>query len=314
MSIKDAVESYLSYKNSLGYKYNNVSFMLKMFVSFVGQDRNLDDITTDECSAFMRSKCSNRVTHYWECLHSTINGLFKWAKARGYAYRNPVQQELPVMEEHIKAYILIHEELKAIFDNVVWKDNMTAQYPEVVSATLRMMYMLGLRPGEPLKLKLEDINLSERFVVIHDTKFHKSRVVPFNDTFAKMLSQYLSWRVVKKLPSGDDDYVFLNRHHQPISVGALSQIFKKICRLAGIERDDHYRFGIRLYDLRHTFATERICNWYKKGDDIQILLPTLSTYLGHQHISDTSVYISMTDDLLTEASRKFESFVTKKIK
>lgn len=60
---------------------------------------------------------------------------------------------------------------------------------------------------------------------------------------------------------------------------------------------------------RHTFAVNRLTLWYKENRDVQVLLPALSTYMGHVQLSNTSVYLTMTDDLLQEANNRFENYI-----
>ena len=67
--------------------------------------------------------------------------------------------------------------------------------------------------------------------------------------------------------------------------------------------------NVRLHDLRHSFATHRLVKWYKEGADVQTLLPVLSTYLGHSHLEDTSIYLSMTHELLDKANIRFKTYV-----
>ena len=52
----------------------------------------------------------------------------------------------------------------------------------------------------------------------------------------------------------------------------------------------------------------RLVDWYRQGADVQLLLPKLSTYLGHIGLAETQHYLTMTPDLLREASRRFESY------
>lgn len=68
------------------------------------------------------------------------------------------------------------------------------------------------------------------------------------------------------------------------------------------------RSDVRLQDLRHTLATNRIIQWYKEGKDVQLLLPVLSTYLGHCNIDSTATYISFTPEFQKEASLKFQKY------
>jgi hypothetical protein len=48
--------------------------------------------------------------------------------------------------------------------------------------------------------------------------------------------------------------------------------------------------------------------WYRDGKDVQRMLPLLSTYLGHCGLSETSVYLQMTKELLQAANRCFERY------
>jgi len=57
---------------------------------------------------------------------------------------------------------------------------------------------------------------------------------------------------------------------------------------------------------RHRFAIRTLLNWYRTGVDVQQRLPTLATYLGHVHVSDTYWYLSATPELLHLAVRRLE--------
>jgi site-specific recombinase XerD len=60
--------------------------------------------------------------------------------------------------------------------------------------------------------------------------------------------------------------------------------------------------------LRHAYAVHRVVTWYQQGANVQHLLPQLATYLGHLHIAATQRYLTMTPELLREASRRFERY------
>lgn len=86
---------------------------------------------------------------------------------------------------------------------------------------------------------------------------------------------------------------------------------RAFCRLresAGVHRHDGARYQPRLHDLRHGFAVHRLVSWYRQGADVQRLLPQLATYLGHVHVAATQRYLTMTPELLHEASLRFERY------
>lgn len=101
----------------------------------------------------------------------------------------------------------------------------------------------------------------------------------------------------------------LRRRGIAISRYAAERYFRILRSRVGIERRDGAYFQPRLHDLRHTFAVHRLVAWYREGADVQLLLPRLSTYLGHISLAETQHYLTMTPDLLREAGRRFESYV-----
>ena len=68
------------------------------------------------------------------------------------------------------------------------------------------------------------------------------------------------------------------------------------------------RKPITPHSMRHAFAVTRLVSWYREGADVQRLLPQLATYLGHVHIAATQHYLTMTPELLREASLRFERY------
>jgi len=72
-----------------------------------------------------------------------------------------------------------------------------------------------------------------------------------------------------------------------------------------VQRQDLCRYQPRLHDLRHTAAVHRLIAWYRSGEDLQVLLPRLVTYLGHVNLAATQHYLTLTPDLLNEASTRF---------
>ena len=85
--------------------------------------------------------------------------------------------------------------------------------------------------------------------------------------------------------------------------------FHAALRAAGIGNSKPGCRAPCLHSLRHSFATHRLISWHREGADVQTFLPALSTYLGHGSVVATQIYISMTPDLLDEASRRFERYV-----
>jgi integrase/recombinase XerD len=90
----------------------------------------------------------------------------------------------------------------------------------------------------------------------------------------------------------------------------LESAFQQIRVHAGLSREGGPRCQPRLHDLRHTSAVHRLTSWYREGKDVQKLLPQLSVYMGHTHLAATQVYLTVTPELLHEASMRFERYAT----
>jgi integrase len=179
--------------------------------------------------------------------------------------------------------------------------------PQMIRLLIVLLYTAGLRLGEALKLTLCDINWNDRYIHIRETKFYKSRLVPLSCSAMKELDSYVQLSQRSGIPSSRDSPVFQNRHtRSPYSAMCMRHIFRHLCRHLGIKT----LAGRvpRLHDLRHTFAVNRVEEWYRKGDDVQSKLGLLSTYMGHTGLEGTQRYLTMTSDLLQKASERFEGF------
>ena len=168
---------------------------------------------------------------------------------------------------------------------------------------LLVLYATGLRIGEALRLRLRDVDLKAATILVRETKFGKSRVVPFSPALGDAFRTYLEQRLVATI--GPDAPFFINHEGRPYSVDKFSEVFRTLLPAAGIARVPG-KHGPRVYDVRHTFASTRVLKWYREGADLQSKLPLLATYMGHVDVLSTQVYLRSTPELLREASSRFE--------
>jgi integrase len=85
--------------------------------------------------------------------------------------------------------------------------------------------------------------------------------------------------------------------------------FRRLRTAAGIRRAGGPHAQPRLHDIRHTSATHRLIACYHHGKDVQRLLPYLSTYLGHASVESTQRYLTLTPELLQQASKRFHRYL-----
>lgn len=178
--------------------------------------------------------------------------------------------------------------------------------PLTFRTLLLVLYATGLRVSEALRLRIRDVDLEACTFFIAETKFFKSRWVPFSTSLATELRAYLAARTEAVSTIWPDAPFFINSHRKRYSYSQVHRTFRHLLREAGIVSTTR-RGDPRLHDIRHAFAGQCVLRWYREGADVQAKLPLLATYLGHGTVLATHVYLNSTAELLREASGRFES-------
>jgi len=122
------------------------------------------------------------------------------------------------------------------------------------------------------------------------------------------LDNYVLHRRRLPLPAGEASTFFATHTGHRLQYAWIGQQFRRVRKAANIRRESSARYQPRIHDIRHTAAVHRIIAWYRAGADVQRLLPQLATYLGHVDIESTQQYLSITAELLREASLRFERY------
>lgn len=175
--------------------------------------------------------------------------------------------------------------------------------PQVYRLTVALAYTAGLRRRELVRLTVGCFDASQRTLRIVESKFHKSRLVALSDDAVRETERYLVAR--RQLPYAPDAPLLANRQGscQGYCVDALTDGFRRLCRLAGIF--DPSGQPPRLHDMRHTHALHVLLRWYRDDVDPQARLPVLAASLGHVSIRSTAYYLPFLEPLAHAASRRF---------
>jgi integrase len=206
----------------------------------------------------------------------------------------------------LRPFIFSVEEMKAVLAAArkLPPSNFARHRPQMCYTMLVLLYTLGLRLGEVLRLRIGDVDLVSRALFIHESKFHKSRYVPFGAKVGRCLEEFLALRHTVLTPIRPEDPLFVTLWRAPVRGLFLRTAFHGI--LANLELP--HRPGCRrprIHDARHSFAVNRLLRWYRDGGDVQSRLPLLSTFMGHVELRSTEVYLTITQELLQEANRRF---------
>ncbi len=173
--------------------------------------------------------------------------------------------------------------------------------PQTCHTMLILLFALGLRSREVRNLRFCDVDMDQSVLFINNTKFHKSRMVPFGPKVRKYLRAYMVARRKVFAPVNPEDPLFITYRRQPIGSSALGSLLRNLTNKVMPD----VLPPPRIHDLRHSFAVHRLLRWYREGADVQSKLVLLSTFMGHTEINSTEVYLTITMELLKEANERF---------
>jgi integrase/recombinase XerD len=305
MKLSAVASNYVAYKQSMGMRFCTEDRTLKSFCRTMG-DVAIAEVKAERVHTYIAG--TGPVTRFWHRKYEVLLGFYRFAVARGYVTTSPLPKIVPKSPPAFVPHIYSHEELRRLLEATTFCDEPHSKIPSYTCrALILLLYGAGLRISEALALTLADVDLSAAVLHIRETKFYKTRLVPLGPDLARALATYATQR--ERQPAAQPEVpFFVSRTGSPLTRQAAECTFSRLRLRAGVLRHDGSRYQPRLHDLRHAFAVHRLVAWYRQGADVQRLLPQLATYLGHVHIAGTQRYLTMTPELLYEASKRFERY------
>jgi site-specific recombinase XerD len=290
----------------MGSRSRTEATILKAFCKAVG-DIAITDVEPRQVTSYLAG--SGPVTRYWHRKYEALTGFYRFALGRGYVALSPLPKTVPKRPEPFRPHIFPEQELRRLFKVA---GELEAPRMALQGATLRplllLLYGAGLRISEALALTLADVDLSANVLTIRESKFYKTRLVPIGPRLTAVLRTYADDRHRQGHVKDPAHPFFVTRTDTAVTRGMAESAFVRLRSIADIAREDGARYQPRLHDLRHTMAVHRLVAWYREGADVQRLLPQLATYLGHVDVAATQRYLTMTPELLEQASRRFERY------
>lgn len=169
---------------------------------------------------------------------------------------------------------------------------------EVLSVMFRLVYTCGLRPAEARSLKTENVFLDSGEVLITKTKRNKDRVVVMSEDMRTLCVDYNERRTCFLCES---DYFFPRADGEPFASATILREFQRCWKNANPHVLKEDLPSVRVYDLRHRFATAAVQRWLDDGSDLNAKLPFLRAYMGHDSFSQTAYYIHLLPANLTQS-------------
>jgi len=300
------LDSYLAIRTALGFRLQAERTLLRSFVQFLESKGELNPIRA-------------RMAVEWAYSSSTTRGGSGQATRLSMARKFLLHLRATLPDTEIPdrglityarrptPYIFSEEEIERLIEAALTCGPVDSLRPYMLATVIGTLAATGLRVGEAIRLKDEDVNLDElpSHFVIRETKFHKSRIVPLHATVAEMLRRYSDQRRRLQYHALSDAF-FVSEKGAHLNHNTLWRWFTRLTKKLGMWPTSGRRPC--LHCMRHSFAVRRMLAWYREGADVQALLPTLSVYLGHVRPQESYWYLTATPELLGAAAERFRLY------
>ena len=264
---------YMDYLNREGLNYKKVVYSdLRFYLMY------LKDEKEDNNSSIDRKL-------------SSLRGFYKYLANEGYIKSNPFALVSGLKKQKKLPRFFEYNELEELFlvpdryDSLGQRDLLL----------LELLYATGIRVGELVKIKVNDIDLGRRNILILG-KGNKERYVTYGDYCYEALTLYLN-DGYNRLNINNSEYLFLNKNGGILTERGVRYILDQVIKKTSINKK------ISPHMIRHSFATHLL----NEGCD----LITVQKLLGHESIKATQVYTHVTTDRLKEVY--YNSFPRAKI-
>jgi integrase len=308
-NLESTVDRFLAHRRALGRKYHSEEAELRLLLRFAAEHHLswLEEFTPALLEEFLASRPRTRPRSFNHLL-GVVAGLLDWAVAQQVLVASPLQARRRRGTAARVPFIFNVAQARRLLDAAAGlPDNSRATgRGETYRGIFALCYGLGLRAGEACGLRLGDIDTSRGLLTVVGGKFGKTRLVPHGPRMTELIAE----RVERRRANGPLDpqaplFSFDGEH--PVHPGSASQVFHRLVGTLELTIPD----GVSppcLHSLRHSFAVGCLLRWYREGLDPATRLFQLSTFMGHVDPTSTAVYLSITPELLDEASRRFEVF------
>lgn len=299
---------YINHKRALGLRFDHQARVIGLLGRFLATNKakDLDQVQFDTWCAAQQH------------MHPTVRRKFQYIVRNLCLYRRRTEPDCFVPEPlrftrpcpHRAPVIFGSAEVVRMLQTIAGFHS-NPQFPLRLPAlrlAVVLLYTTGLRRGELERLTIDDVNLRDGTLLIRESKFHKSRIVPLSIDAQRELRSYLKVRLAPPWDISPNS-ALIGHHHgsstfRGYAGGALGRGITEVFRAARI-CDAHGRTPC-VHDFRHVFAVQALLRWYRAGADVQSQLPKLAMYMGHVSIVSTAYYLHWIPDIAAAASTRFE--------
>ncbi len=294
-----SVDRYLSIRRLVGFQLKHIEFYLRDFACFAsarGETHVVSKTAID-----WASKGTSEAQR-----HNRLSVLIRFAyfvRAEDPRHQIPPKYLFCNQRQRPTPYIFSDQEIQLLIASAQKLGPAGTLRPYTYSTLFGLLATTGMRVSEARSLQINDVTIDG--LVIRESKFKKSRLIPLHETTWLALNGYLRRRFHV---SGHDPHLFLSRRGSKLSHTIVSETFRKVVQAAGIHGKPGHRQP-RLMDLRHSFAVKSLLMCTGPRENINRHMLALTTYMGHAKVHSTFWYLESTPELMADIAHKCETFI-----
>lgn len=302
-TFENHVKDYLALRRGLGCRLEGQGKILLSFGRFLDRTGHRGPITTEVALRWAEAPQSKNPDRTAQRL-GTIRGFLRHRAGFDPATEVPSPQLLGCGIRRKPPHIYTQTEAQALLCATKSLRPRGGLRPHTFETLLSLLLSTGLRISEALHLDDCDVDLHAQLLVVRDSKFGKSRLVPLHATALQPLRRYMAHRDESAPESAA---FFRTETHARLPYSAVRTVFDKIRKRLDWTAVGRARRP-RIQDMRHTFAVGCLLRWYREGIHPDRKIAHLATYLGHTEVRDTYWYLSAVPELSALAIDRFERF------
>jgi integrase len=305
--LQRSMDSYLAIREALGFRMQPTKILLIDFVQYLSALNLTGPIRAQAAIDWATSGSATRGPGGQAARLSQVRGFLAFLRA-SFPDTEVPDSSLLARPRRPMPYLFTSCEISRLLEATATMRPRNSLRPLLWRTLIGLLASTGLRVGEALRLKIGDLMLEADppHLRIVETKFRKSRLVPLHPTTTERLRQFAGQR--RQLGySALSDFFFISEQGQALDGSCVWLSFRRLTQRLGVVPRDGGRHP-SLHCLRHTFAVERLRQWYRLGVDVQAMIPNLAVYLGHLRPEESYWYLTATPDLLTAAAERFQRY------
>ena len=304
--LRAALEDYLSLRRALGFKLDNAGRLLGQFVGYL-EERGIDTVTTDDALTWA-SLPAGASPHWRRIRLGAVRGFAAYLHGLGASVVVPPAGLLRTGPCRATPYLYSAGEIASLLEATA------GLRPALRAATchhlIGLLAVSGMRIGEAIALEDQDLDPGRAVLLVRNSKFGRSRLVPLHPTTAAAMARYLKLRD-QLCPERPGPALFVSSRGTRLLHSNIQLTFAGLTKRCGIVRRSA-SCRPRIHDLRHAFAVTSLLSWYAAGEDVAAMLPRLATYLGHTDPKHTFWYLSAAPELMALAGQRLDAHLKRR--